>query len=178
VLLEVGFIRVEHTIEPRKELLGAVVGVEDDGNAVDGSNAADVVGSGDGTSDGGLLAIVADALSGKVGSTTLRDLENDGAVLVASGLKARDDGGGRGDINGGNSKVLLLSVLEETEDVITDNDAGLAGKLLEDTHCDYGLDATKLSGLDRVDEIEEGEKIGWWGIDVVSMISVCLNRFF
>jgi hypothetical protein len=29
-------------------------------------------------------------------------------------------------------------VLEETEDVITDDDAGLAGKLLKDTHCDYG----------------------------------------
>ena len=38
--------------------------------------------------------------------------------------------------NGGESKALLLSVLEETEDVITDDDTGLAGKLLKDTHCD------------------------------------------
>lgn len=62
VLLEVALILIEHTVEPRKQLLGAVVGVEDDGNAVGGSNAADVVGSGDRTSDGGLLAIVADTL--------------------------------------------------------------------------------------------------------------------
>jgi hypothetical protein len=102
-------------------------------------------------------------LSSKVGSTTLRDLEDDGAVLVASSLKASNDSGGRGDVlysaisisslctgtscascngqstyNGGNSIAVLLGVLEETEDVITDDDAGLAGKLLKDTHCDYG----------------------------------------
>lgn len=37
--------------------------------------------------------------------------------------------------NGGDGKLLLLSVLEETENVITDDDTGLAGELLEDTHC-------------------------------------------
>ena len=62
VELEVLLIRVEETIEPGKKLLGAVVGVEDDGNAVGGSNAADVVGSGDTTGNGGLLAVIADTL--------------------------------------------------------------------------------------------------------------------
>lgn len=33
-------------------------------------------------------------LASEVGSTTLGDLEDDGALLVASSLKARDDGGG------------------------------------------------------------------------------------
>jgi hypothetical protein len=37
--------------------------------------------------------------------------------------------------NGRNGKVLLLGILEQTEDVIADDDAGLAGELLEDTHC-------------------------------------------
>lgn len=36
--------------------------------------------------------------------------------------------------DGGDGKALLLSVLEETEDIIADNDAGLAVKLLKDTH--------------------------------------------
>lgn len=36
--------------------------------------------------------------------------------------------------NGGNGKVLLLSVLKETEDIVTDDDTGLAAQLLEDTH--------------------------------------------
>jgi hypothetical protein len=31
---------------------------------------------------------------------------------------------------------VLLSVLEETENVITDDDTGLAGQLLKDTHCE------------------------------------------
>jgi hypothetical protein len=36
--------------------------------------------------------------------------------------------------NGGNGKLLLLSILEELEDVIADDDTSLAGQLLEDTH--------------------------------------------
>jgi hypothetical protein len=62
VLLEVGLVGVEHAIEPRQELLGAVVGVEDDGNAIDGGERADVVSSGNGASNGGSLAVVGNAL--------------------------------------------------------------------------------------------------------------------
>lgn len=36
--------------------------------------------------------------------------------------------------NGGNSKLLLLAILEEIEDVITNDDARFAGELVEDTH--------------------------------------------
>lgn len=36
--------------------------------------------------------------------------------------------------NGRESKLLLLGVLEETEDVIAGDDAGLAGELFKDTH--------------------------------------------
>ena len=54
-----------------------VVSVEDDGNAVDGSNGADVVRGGNGTSDRSLLLLsrVLDTLAGKVGRTTLAGLE-------------------------------------------------------------------------------------------------------
>lgn len=64
VELEVALVLIEHTIEPGQELLGAVVGVEDDGDAVGGGNAADVVSSGDRAGNGGVLAIVADTLVG------------------------------------------------------------------------------------------------------------------
>jgi hypothetical protein len=47
-----------------------VVGVENDGDAVDGCNGTDVVCSSDGTSNGGLLVLVVDALTGKVSGTT------------------------------------------------------------------------------------------------------------
>ena len=51
VLLEVSLVFIEHAIQPRKQLLGTVVGVQDDGNSVCGSNAANVVCSGNGTVD-------------------------------------------------------------------------------------------------------------------------------
>ena len=98
VELEVTLILVEETVEPREELLGAVVGVEDDGDTVGGGDAADVVGSGDTTGDGGVLAIVADTLTGEESSTTVGDLEDDGGLVVTGGLEGRDDDGRRGDV--------------------------------------------------------------------------------
>ena len=60
--LEVGLVGVKHTIEPGQELLGAVVGVEDDGDAVGGGDGADVVGSGNRASNGGRLVAVGKTL--------------------------------------------------------------------------------------------------------------------
>ena len=62
VLLEVALILVEHAIQPGKELLSTVIGVEHDGDAVGGGDAADVVGRGDGAVDGGELVGVGDTL--------------------------------------------------------------------------------------------------------------------
>ena len=62
VELEVALVLIEHTVEPGQELLGAVVGVEDDGDTVGGGNATDVVGSGNSAGNGGLLAVIADTL--------------------------------------------------------------------------------------------------------------------
>lgn len=71
MLFEVGLIGVQHAIKPWQELLGAVVGVEDDWDAVDGGNRADEVSGGDSTSNRGLLVLVGDALSGEVCCTSL-----------------------------------------------------------------------------------------------------------
>jgi hypothetical protein len=60
--LEVSLVGVEHAVEPRKELLGAVVSVEDDGNAVSRSDLADEMSTGNGASDRGGLVGVAYAL--------------------------------------------------------------------------------------------------------------------
>lgn len=62
VELEVALILVEEAIEPREELLGAVVGVKDNRDTVGGSKATDVVGSSDTTGNGDLLAVIADTL--------------------------------------------------------------------------------------------------------------------
>lgn len=49
VLLEVSLVLIHHAVEPWEKLLGAVVGVKDDGDAVERSDRSDVVGAGDGT---------------------------------------------------------------------------------------------------------------------------------
>ena len=49
MLLEVFLIRMHHAIEPRQELLRAVVGVEDYRDTISGSDRPDVVRSRDGT---------------------------------------------------------------------------------------------------------------------------------
>ena len=69
VLLEVGLVSVEHAVQPGQELLGAVVGVQDDGDAVCGSDGTDVVSGGNSAGNGGLLVLVVDALTGEVGGT-------------------------------------------------------------------------------------------------------------
>jgi hypothetical protein len=99
-LLEVALVLGEQAVEPREQLLSAMVGVQDDGDAVDRGDAADEVGRGNATGNGGLLAVVADALAGKEGTATLGQLQDDGALLVPGSLERGDDGGRRSDVLG------------------------------------------------------------------------------
>ena len=62
MLLEVLLIRIHHAVEPRQELLRAVVSVEDNRDTISGSDRSDIVGSRDGASYRGLLLVVLDAL--------------------------------------------------------------------------------------------------------------------
>lgn len=97
------------------------------------------------------LGIVASYLASKVGSATLGHLEDDGGLGIAGSLEGGNDGGGRGDVlrklaaireraigdetdNGGDGKLLLASVLEETENVIAVDDAGLAAQNISAAH--------------------------------------------
>lgn len=62
VLLEVGLIGVHHAVQPWQQLLGTVVGVQDNWNAICGSNTSDVVSCGDSTGDRSLLLVILDPL--------------------------------------------------------------------------------------------------------------------
>lgn len=104
MLLEVFLIRIEHPVEPWQQLLGAMVGVKNDGDFVRGSDCADVVSSSDSTCDRSLLVLVSNTLgrvsaiisgprsvlwtdlSCEVCSTTLGHLEDDGGFGIASGF--------------------------------------------------------------------------------------------
>jgi hypothetical protein len=85
---EVGLVGLEHAVEPGEELLGAVVGVEDNGDVVGGGDGADEVSSRDRASNrASLVLAVGEALAAEEVGTTLRDLEDDGRVVVAGGLE-------------------------------------------------------------------------------------------
>jgi hypothetical protein len=88
VLLEVGLIGIEHAVQPWQKLLGAVVGVEDNGDAVDGCNGADVVCGSDGSGNGSLLVLVVNALTGEVCGTTCDALafESRGIGIIGSDI--------------------------------------------------------------------------------------------
>lgn len=61
---------------------------------------------------------------------------------------SNDGGGGGGGISGvthdgGDGKLLLLGVLKETQNVVADDDTGLAVELVEDTHSEVGMEWSK-----------------------------------
>lgn len=60
--LEVSLISLEETIQPWEELLGTVIGVENDWNAVCWGNGANVLSTGNTSSDGSLLLVVGNTL--------------------------------------------------------------------------------------------------------------------
>jgi hypothetical protein len=72
--------------------------LSENSHAIDRSNASDKVSSSDGTSDRSLLLVVGYTFTGKVGGTTLRELEDDRRVDVSCGLEAGVDDGRRGDV--------------------------------------------------------------------------------
>jgi hypothetical protein len=126
MLFEVLLIGINHTVQPRQKLFGAVIAVKHNWYSIGGSNSTNVVGSSNGTCNGGFLATIGNTFTGKVCGTTLRGLENDGRLLVAGSLEGADDSGGAGYIDGGNGIVVLLCVLEELEDVVACDAFGCA----------------------------------------------------
>jgi len=89
VLLEIGFISLKHTIEPRQEFVSTVVRVQDDRNAVSLGDGADVKSGSNGTGDRSLLFIICKAFSGEIGATALGDLKNDRRFDISSSLEDR-----------------------------------------------------------------------------------------
>ncbi len=74
---------------PWKQLLGAVVRVKDDWDAVVLGHEPDVLRAGDGAEDGGLLVLVADALAGQEGGAAVRELNDDGRLDLPCSLQTR-----------------------------------------------------------------------------------------
>lgn len=80
------FIGFEHTVKPLQELLGAVIRVEDDRNAVRGGDGTDKVRGGDRAGNRSLLILVVETLTAEEGATALRDLYDYWRLDVAGSL--------------------------------------------------------------------------------------------
>lgn len=74
-------------------------------------NGADVVSTSDTTGNGSLLVLVSNTLSSEVCSTTLGHLEDDWGLGIASSLEGCNDGRGRGNVDGWDGILVLLSVV-------------------------------------------------------------------
>lgn len=72
-----------------------MVRVDDNRDAVSLGDGADILSTSDGTNDGGLLVLVAQALTGEVGRATIGELDNDWGLDVACGFKCSVDGAER-----------------------------------------------------------------------------------
>jgi hypothetical protein len=83
VVLVVRLISFEHTIEPREELLCAVIRVDDDWYAISWRDGSDVVSCCNGTRNGALLLVVLQAFTTEEGGSSLGDLEDDGSFGFA-----------------------------------------------------------------------------------------------
>jgi hypothetical protein len=90
VLLEEALILIDHAVQPRQKLLGTVVGMQDDGDAIDRGDGSHIVGGGDRTGDGSLLVSIGETLAREEGCTALRDLDNNRRVCLLGGFKNGD----------------------------------------------------------------------------------------
>jgi len=126
-LLEVLLGGGKETVDPGKPGLLAMVGVEDDGDAVEGGDLTDVLGGGDGTGDGGNVVGVVEGLAGDELSATLGEGDHDGTAVLGGGLHAGVDGVGSNDIDSGDGVALLLGGIEKVDEGITGHDTGLDG---------------------------------------------------
>jgi hypothetical protein len=87
-----------------------VVRVQNDGNAIGLGDLANVVGTSDGSEDGGGLTLVRDTLSGVESSTTVGELDDNGRLVVTSSLYLNLNRGIEREMRVGPCKVEQLKI--------------------------------------------------------------------
>ena len=78
MLLEVGLIGIQHTVKPLQQLFGTVITVDDHRHAVMLGHQPNMLSSGNGSQNGGLLLVVFDAFAGDKCSSAVTELDDDG----------------------------------------------------------------------------------------------------
>lgn len=87
VLCKVGFVGLEHTIEPRQELLGTMVRVENNGDTVVRGNSPDVEGHSHGTSRS--VVGILNSFAREKGGSAIRALDDHRTIVFLGGFQGR-----------------------------------------------------------------------------------------
>ena len=113
----------EHAVQPRQQVLAAVVGVQDDRDAVLLRHRAHVEGARHGARDRSLEVRVVEALARVELRAARRELNNDRRVHLAGGLEAGVDAGGGHAVHRGDRVAALLRVVEQVNERLPSHDA-------------------------------------------------------
>mmetsp|Transcript_26817 Transcript_26817/g.49284 ORF Transcript_26817/g.49284 Transcript_26817/m.49284 type:complete len:265 (-) Transcript_26817:277-1071(-) len=123
--LKVALVCLHQPIQPRKQVLGAVVGVQDDRNTVLLSKGADMVCARDGARDASMeVAVVQPLASIELGSSG-GELDDNWRVHLPGGLHASIDTGGRHAVHGRNGVLVLLSVHQQVHASLASDNSGV-----------------------------------------------------
>ena len=108
----VSFRCSNQTINPRQELLGAVISVKNDGDTVLLGHGSCVEGSGNGTGNGGAVSRVVQSLTTVELGTTTRELNDNRSVVGASCFETGVDTGTGDAVDGWDGVSCLVTTIE------------------------------------------------------------------
>mmetsp|Transcript_87171 Transcript_87171/g.188762 ORF Transcript_87171/g.188762 Transcript_87171/m.188762 type:complete len:381 (+) Transcript_87171:439-1581(+) len=136
VRLEEGLVSLKHAIEPRQQLLRAVVRVHQHRDAVGRRHGTHVVRTGHGTKDRGLqhALLVRQALAREEGRAALGELHHDGAAQLLACLKHGVHRAGARAVEGRDRVVVILRVLQQAPRGIAGEDARLDTRHVPERH--------------------------------------------
>jgi hypothetical protein len=123
----------KEAIDPGKPGLLAVISVKDDGDAVELGNLVDVLGTSNGSGNGGDIVGVVERLTSDELSTSLGESDHDGTTVLGSSFHACVDRVGSNNVDSGDGVSLITGSLEEVVEGLSGDNTRLdgSGKLCE-----------------------------------------------
>merc|ERR1719223_1577239 len=107
MLFEVSFVRLQHAIEPRQQLFGAMVRMSNDWDSIRSCNRSDIMSPSYRSNNTCLLFAIVQAFTGKISSSTIRKLDDYRRFAFSGCFKCCIDRGSRSAVECWNGKSML-----------------------------------------------------------------------
>ena len=114
----------QQTVDPGQEFLGAVIGMQDDRNAVQFGNVVYVQGTRNRSGNGTLLLIVGQAFTSVENTTAVRKLNNNRRIDCFCRFQNSIDRVGTDDVDRRQRVIVFVGVTEQVGNAFTGYDAG------------------------------------------------------